>query len=88
MIPCALQATGGSGFALGYARGWHMPPLAGIASLIAVQTACFLWLDLGVLHGVLAMAVVLGLHQVVVNVGYCAYRMRSGTERGETGGET
>ena len=77
VLAASLQAAGGSGFALGYARGWHMPPLAGIASMLAVQAACVVWLDLGVLHGVLVMAVAIGLHQVIVNVGYCAYRMRS-----------
>ncbi|MFA6289066.1 MAG: hypothetical protein WC661_16915 [Opitutaceae bacterium] len=75
VLAATLQAAGGSGFALGYARGWHMPPLVGIASMIAVQAACVVWLDLGVLHGVLVMAVAIGLHQVIVNVGYCAYRM-------------
>ncbi len=77
VLAATLQAAGGSGFALGYARGWHMPPLVGIASMLAVQAACVVWLDLGVLQGVLVMAVAIGFHQVIVNVGYCAYRMRS-----------
>jgi hypothetical protein len=86
VLAATLQVAGGGGFALGYARGWHMPPVMGIASMLAVQAACVVWLDLGVLHGVLVMAVALGLHQVIVNVGYCAYRMRRRELRAEDEG--
>jgi len=72
-----IQAVGGAGFHLGYARGWLLPPLATITSAMAVQAGCVLWLDLSSLRGALGMGLALALHQMIGSLGYCAYRMRS-----------